>query len=45
MDKISKRQFKFLENTINSLYEVEDFLNKYNTFSDMFKIIKIIKKH
>ncbi len=35
----------FFNNTINSLYEVENFLKKYHTFSDALSIFKIIKHH
>lgn len=32
-----------IKNTISSLYEVEHFLNNYNTFSDAVSILKILK--
>ena len=34
-----------IKNTICSLYEVENFLDCYNSFQDALSIIKIIKKH
>lgn len=44
MDKNKKCKNKFIQNTICSLYEAEDFLCKYNKFSDILKIIKIAKR-
>lgn len=36
---------KFIQNTLCSLYEVEQFLRNYNTFSDALCILKIVQRH
>lgn len=36
---------KFIKNTICSLYEVENFLKNYNTFTDAVCIFKIFQRH
>lgn len=36
---------KFIKNTICSLYEVENFLKGYNTFTDAVCIFKILQRH
>ena len=41
MNKKSKNSF--INNTVTSLYEVEHFLNNYNTFYDALSILKILK--
>lgn len=43
MDK--KDESTFIKKTVSSLYEVENFLNKYNSFSDAISILKIFKHH
>jgi hypothetical protein len=39
-----KNKNNFIGNTICSLYEVENFLCKYNNFLDMLYIAKILSK-
>jgi hypothetical protein len=43
-ENMNKKSKNFsIKNTISSLYEVEHFLNSYNTFSDAVSILKILK--
>lgn len=40
-----KQNNSFIKNTISSLYEVEHFLDNYNSFSDAIAVFKLLKRH
>ena len=41
MNNLSKKQCEFIEKTMDSLCEVENFLCQFHKASDILKIIKI----